>query len=162
MRLCMVFASSELVVDASDGDFGLVVAFGAGREDTPGVELALYFGEGGVGECARLGVGWIGAGVEGAPAIGEAAGDDGAKGLRGGGEVAARVRVSKGREDTKARGISAGRRGVWVEVEFDGLAGVPVGGDLQDSGAAEAAVGDEHLLPERASHRSRLRAGSSG
>jgi hypothetical protein len=39
---------------------------------------------------------------------------------------------------------------------------VPVGGDLEDSWAAEAAVGDEHLLPERASHRSRLRAGSSG
>ena len=46
-------------VDASGGDLGFVVAFGAGGEDAPGVELAFHFGEYGVGEISLLSVAWI-------------------------------------------------------------------------------------------------------
>jgi hypothetical protein len=122
-------------VDAAGGDFGFVVAFGAGGEDAPGMELALHLGEGGVGEGAGLGVGGMGAGVECAPAIGEAAGDDGAEFLRGGGQVAAGVGVGEVREDAEGCGV-CGRWRAGVEVEGDGFAGAPVGGDLEDGGAA--------------------------
>jgi len=103
-------------IDASGGDFGFVVAFGAGGGDAPGVELALHFGESGVGERAGVSVGRASAGVEGAPAVGEAAGDDGAKFLRGGSQIATGVRVVEVGEDAELRGI--GRRcGVGGEVE---------------------------------------------
>lgn len=36
-------------VDSAGGDFGFVVAFGAGGKDAPCVEFALHLGEGGVG-----------------------------------------------------------------------------------------------------------------
>ena len=136
-------------VDAAGGDFGFVVALGAGGREAPGVELAFHFGEGGVGQTAGLGVGGMGSGVEGAPAIGHAAGHDGAEFLRHGGEVAAGfgIWVGEVREDAEVGG-AGGRCGVGGEVERDGFAGAPVGGDLQDGGAAEAAVGDEHLLPK--------------
>ena len=63
-------------VDAAGGDFGLGVAFGAGGGDGPGVELALEVGEGGIVGFGSLGFGW----VEAQPAVGEAGGQDGAKG----------------------------------------------------------------------------------
>src|SRR5450755_1183760 len=69
--------------------------------------------------------------------------------------------MSEVHEDSEAGGVG-GRRGVGGKVEGDGFAGSPVGGDLQDGGAAEAAVGDEHLFAEGASHRSGLRVGSTG
>ena len=137
-------------VDAAGGDFGFVVAFGAGGREAPGVELAFHFGEGGVGQTAGLGVGGMGSGVEGAPAIGHAAGHDGAEFLCGGGEVATGVWVGEVREDAELRGVG-GRRGAGGEVERDGFAGAPVGGDLQDGGAAEAAVGNQQFFAERGS-----------
>ena len=117
-------------VDSSGGDFCFGVAFGACGDDAPGVELPLHFLEGWVGPVCG--------GMEGEPALCHAGGEDGAEGLDGGAGVAAGVAGEEGRGDVESGG----------EVEFDGLAGLPVGGDLEDGGAAEAAVGDEHFLAE--------------
>jgi len=68
----------RLGVYAAGGDFGFVVPFGAGGRDAPVVESVFHRGKNGVGERAGLGVGGVGAGVESAPAVGEAAGDDSA------------------------------------------------------------------------------------
>ena len=104
-------------------------------------------------------MGWICAGVEGAPTVCEAAGDDCAELLRGCGEVAASIGVGEVREDAEGFGVGGGRVKVSSEVEFDGLAGMPVGGDLQDRGTAKAAVSDQHLFAEGAVGCSRLRGG---
>ena len=93
-------------VDAAGGDLGFGVAFGADGDDAPSVEAALEPGQGGVGERAGLGVGWMGAGMEGTPAVGEAAGNDGAEGLRGGGEVTTRVGLKQRSEDAERCRVS--------------------------------------------------------
>ena len=117
-------------VDAAGSDLGFFVAFGASGCDAPGVELLLHDGEGGVGPVGRL--------VEFDPAFGEACGQDGADGKCGSGLVAARIALMEGLEDVDAGG----------EVEFDGLTLTPVGGGLQGGWAADATMGDEHLLAE--------------
>ena len=88
------------------------------------------------------------------PAFGHAGGENGAEEVVGGVEIAA-GQCADGGEDLCAGGGLYGSAGcehgfhdidAGSEVEGDGLAGFPVGGDLEDGGAAEAAVGDEHLL----------------
>ena len=134
-------------VDASGGDFGFGVAFGAGGGD------ASRCG-GCASKCGEGGVGPVGGWVEGEPALGEAGGEDGAEKI-----VAAlrsrRGSVDGGKDLRRAadwweRGgehgsmtLRSGARSRWM-----GSPGLPVGGDLQDGGAAEAAVGDEDLFAE--------------
>jgi len=129
--------------DASGGDFGFDVALGAGGGDAPVVEALFEGDEGGVGEgVVRRGVakglGGLRGEVEGEPAFGHAGGEDVAEFVVDGGGVAA----SMGGEEEGGDVLSGG------EVEGDGLAGLPVGGGLEDGGAAEAAVGDEELFTE--------------
>ena len=144
----MVFASSSSVVDAACGDLGFGVALGAGGGEGPVVEVGFEGGEAGVGP--------VGGRVKGEPAFGHAGGKNGAEQVVDGVEVAAGQRsdwsedlgaggglhrdvsCEQGLHDVEARG----------EVEVDGLSGVPVGGGLQDGGAAEAAVGYEEFFAE--------------
>jgi len=52
--------------------------------------------------------------------------------------------------DIAAGGCAEQRGGValWRQVEMDGLAFFPVGGDLENRRAAEAAMGEEHFFAE--------------
>ena len=77
-------------------------------------------------------------GVKGDPAFGHAGGEDRAKGGSGGGGVAA-----GGGGQERGKDLLVGG-----EVEVDGLAWVPVRGDLQDGGTREASVGEEKLFAE--------------
>ncbi len=133
-------AGVELVGgNAAGGDLRLCVAFGAGGGEGPGVEEGFEAVEGGVGE----GLGG-GGGVHGEPALGPAGRKQGAEDGGEGGVVAAGVGGAEG-----CKGVAAGG-----EIEQDGLAGLPVGRDLQDGRAAEAAVGDEDFLAESGCVRS--------
>jgi hypothetical protein len=124
------FAGEFAGVHAAGGDFGFFVAFGgSGRED-PGVELLFESGEGGIGEG--------GGSVEFEPARGETIGKKFLEGFAGGGEIAVAGRAKRG------GGIS-----LRSEIELDGLALFPIGGDLKNGGAAEAAMGEEHFFAER-------------
>ena len=124
--------------DAAGRDFGFGEALGAGGDDAPGVEFAFEVGERGVGGFGGFGYGW----VQTEPAVGEALRERGAEGERDGGVVAAGGAIA-GCGEERGGDVSIGG-----EVEFDGFAGTPVGGDLQDGGAAESAVGDQHVFPE--------------
>ena len=89
------------------------------------MQLAFHLGEGDVGERAGLSVDGMGAGVQGAPPVGESAGDDGAEFLRSGSQVTASVGVVKVREDAEVGGVS-GRWRVGGKVKGNGFARVPV------------------------------------
>ena len=97
------------------------------------MELLLEAGDAGVGPVAGGGVG-----ADADPALGEARGKDCAEGGEGGVPVALGALGEEWGEDVDAGG----------EIEAEFAAGVPVGRDLQDGGAAEAAVGDEEFFAE--------------
>ena len=124
-------SGGELVgVDAAGGDFGFLKAFGAVRIDGPVMKAVVSFFESAVGECCGR--------IEFDPAGSEALRQDGGEGGAGAGEIA----TSRG--FTERRGeVAAG-----CEIDEDRVAGSPVGGDLEDGGSAEAAVGDEQFLAE--------------
>jgi len=128
------FAGEFGGVDAAGGDFGFGVAFGAGGEDGPVVELALEFFEGGIGK------GWRRVEVE--PANGEAIGHESLKSRASSGESAG-ASVAEG-----GGGVLPGR-----EIDAEGLPRLPIRGDLEDGRAAEAAMGDEHAFGEAWSGR---------
>ncbi len=83
-------------VNSAGGDFGFAVAFGAGGEDAPGVELGFQGGDGDVGEGA---LGGVRRKVTGEEAVGPAGGEEGAEGGLSGGVVARGVGGEEWGED---------------------------------------------------------------
>jgi hypothetical protein len=128
-------ASVELGgVNAAGCNLGFAVAFGTGGGEGPGVEVLLEGCKACVGEADVVP-------AECEPALGDALREgDFERGVEGV-EVAGGLAGENRREDFAARG----------EVERDGFAGTPVGGDLQDGRTAEAAMSDEELFTKRGS-----------
>ena len=121
------FAGEFASVHAAARNFRFFVAFGEGGGDLPRVKLPFESGEGGIRVGAR--------GVEFQPTCGEALREKFLEGVAGGGEIAAGGSAKRG------GGVALGS-----EIELDRLAFVPVRGDLENRGAAEATMGEEHLL----------------
>ncbi len=123
------FAGEFVGVDATGSDFGFLVAFGARGMNLPGVEFLFEGFEGSVGE--RF---WL---VTLEPAIREAVGEECTESFFGSGGVA-------------CAGFADGLCNVAVgrEINFDGLAFAPVTRRLENGGAAEAAMGEEHFFAE--------------
>ena len=90
-----------------------------------------------VSKCGERRIGVAGGCVEFKPSLGEAVGKKLLQGFARGGQVA-------------AAGGAEGSSGVALrsQVEMDGLGFIPVGGDLEDGGAAETAMGEEHFFAE--------------
>lgn len=123
------FAGKFAGVDPAGGDFGFDVAFRVGRTDRPIVQLSF--------ESSERGIGVVGRGVEVKPAIRKAIGQKLLESFARGGFIAAGGGAKFG-------GGVATRR----EIEMNGLGGLPVGRDLENCGAAEAAMGEEHFFAE--------------
>ncbi len=118
--------------DAAGGDFGLLVAFGSGGREGEAVQTALQVIEGGVGP-----VRWR---SQFSQLVGEAGGQRDAQRRFERGEITAGVGRAEGREE-----FAVGK-----PVDVDGLGLLPIGRDLQDGRAAEAAMREEHLLAKAA------------
>jgi len=97
------------------------------------VELLFEAGDAGVGPVAGVDVG-----ADADPALGQTGGKNGAERGEGGVPVALRTLGEERGEDFDAGG----------EIETDFAAGVPVGRDLKDRRATEAAMGDEEFFAE--------------
>ncbi len=119
-------------VDAAGGDFRLFEALRAYGVELPAAESALGGFEGGVGPA-------VGGGNLG-KVMGKTLGKDGAERLRKGGVVTAGAGVEE-RLEHLGVGRETGR-----EVDVQGFAGTPVGRCLEDGGAAEAPVREEHFF----------------
>lgn len=118
-----------MCVDTAGGDFGFGIAFGRSGSEGPVVELRFQSCEGGI----RVGSGR----VKFEPARGETIGKNELKSFAYGGEIA----MSGGAE-------SGGEIAAGGYIQMDGLAFVPIGGDLKDRGTAEATMSEEHLFAE--------------
>ncbi len=123
------FAGELAGVHTAGGDFGFFVAFGGSGRDDPGVQLLFESGEGGVGERGRS--------MEFEPARGETIGKKFLQGFADGGKIAVAGRAKTG-----------GDVALRSEIELDGLALLPVGGDLENGRTAEAAMSEEHFFAE--------------
>ncbi len=119
-------------VDAAGGDFSLFESLRADGVELTAAELAFAGFKGGVGPTGRRG--------DFGQVIGEALRKCGPQSLSEGGFVAAGARLEERLEELVAGG-EAGR-----EVDVEGLAGTPVGRGLQNGGAAEAAMREQHLF----------------
>ncbi len=117
-------------VDSAGGDLGLAEAFGAGGVEPPVVEGVLEGGEVAVRKAGEVAMD---------EALGEAAGEVGAEAGEDGEGIAAGGLGEDGVEEVG---------GVGEEVEGDGVAGAPEGGDLKDGRTGEAAVGEEGFFAE--------------
>jgi hypothetical protein len=122
--------------DAARGDFRFLEAFGTGGGDGPVVELVFELVEGVVGP--------VGGGGQVEEAVGEAGWKFRSERGPGCGEVAAGGCGAERGEEVVVRGP--------VDVDWFalGAGGGPVGGDLEDGGAAEAAMGEEEFFAEAA------------
>jgi len=123
------FARELARVHSAGGDFGFFVAFGGGGDESPGVELLFESSERGIGVSAR--------GMKFEPPRGEALGEKFLKRVAGSGEIAAAGYAK-----------CSGRLALGSEIETDGLTLLPVGRDLKNGRAAEAAMGEEHSFAE--------------
>lgn len=123
------FAGEFVGVHATGSDFGFFVALGACGSDDPVVNLAFKFFQ-------RL-IGPRGRSVEIEPADREPIGENS---------------LQRGTCRRHVANFPISQRGsdiaIWREVDADRFARVPIGRDLQDGGAAQAAVRDQHALAE--------------
>ncbi len=119
--------------DPAGGDLGFGVTLGSGRGDAPGMKRLLERGDGGVREVfggrRRM---------HGQPALRPPGWQQGANLGRGCSRIAASGGRKQRRENFPARG----------EIDADGLARTPVGGDLQDGRTAESAMRDQQFFAE--------------
>jgi hypothetical protein len=124
------FAGEFAGVDAAGGDFGFFVAFGGGGRDRPGMQKFFESIEGRIGVTRGC--------VEFEPAFGEAIGKKLLEGLARRGWIAVR-RIAQCFNGVVATG---------GEIEANRLAFLPIGGDLENGGSTEAAMGEEHFFAE--------------
>jgi len=117
-------------IDTAGGDFGFFVTFGIRRNECPVVQLRF--------ECSERRIGVVGRRMEFQPAPGKTVGKELLEDFAGGGEIAMR-RGAKGCRGVALRG----------KIEVNGEALFPVGGDLENRRAAEAAMREKHFFAER-------------
>ena len=129
--------------DAARGDFCLFEAFGAGGVEGPGVELTLELIEGVVGP--------VGGGGQVQETVGETGWELGSERGPGRREVAAGGRgAERGEEVVVGSPVDLD----WLRILI-GRGACPVGGDLEDGGAAESTMGEEEFFTETAFCRER-------
>lgn len=119
-------------VDTAGGDLGLLKSFRADGMKLPSTQAALGGFDGGVGPVLGR--------RDFREPIGEALREHGAEGVAESRWIAAGLRLEQGTEDAGAWRQS-GR-----EIDRQRRAGLPIRRGLKNGGAAEAAMGEEHLL----------------
>src|SRR5947209_8802848 len=114
--------------DAASGDLSFSIAFSASRNNLPIVGAALKLVKRVIAPACRR--------IEIEPAIGQPVGQSGPESSLCGREITAGFGFTK----------SCGQFTIGSEIQFNQSSRFPIGRDLQDSRAAEAAMSDQHLL----------------
>ena len=125
------FGEEFIGVDAAAGDFGFFEAFGACGDTVQACSLVLEIGQS-ERSSTRMGVVSRASGRRSGPAIV----------LRSSDRSVARVRGALGSSKDSCQLL------IGCKVDADFLRLFPVGGDLQDRGAAQAAMSDQHFFAE--------------
>ena len=123
-------------INAADCDFGFFVAFRAGRRNRPRMRLLLESSESGIRPCGGC--------VQFEPAIGQTVRQNLS-------ELRAQCRREFAESSASRKIAVSSLSGAKINPNLLRL--FPVGGNLQDRGAAQSAMGDQHFFAEAAARR---------